>query len=39
LKTDPMEMKSRYGDSEYTQPITKLKKELDRLRRQYKVKE
>ena len=39
LKTDPMEMKSRYSDSEYTQPITKLKKELDRLRRQYKVKE
>jgi len=39
LKTDPMEMKSRYGDSEYTQPITKLKKELGRLRRLYKVKE
>jgi arylsulfatase A-like enzyme len=39
LKTDPMEMKSRYGDSEYTQPITKLKKELERLRQQYKVKE
>jgi arylsulfatase A-like enzyme len=37
LKTDPMEMKSRYGDSEFTQPITKLKKELDRLRQQYKV--
>jgi len=39
LKTDPMEMKSRYGDSEYAQPITKLKRELARLRRQYKVKE
>ncbi|MDE2682500.1 MAG: sulfatase [Verrucomicrobiota bacterium] len=39
LKTDPMEMKSRYGDSGYIQSITKLKRELERLRRQYKVKE
>tara|TARA_B100001167_G_scaffold26708_1_gene13998 strand:- start:22 stop:609 length:588 start_codon:yes stop_codon:yes gene_type:complete len=39
LKNDPMEMKSRYGDREYIRPITKLKRELDRLRRQYKVKE
>ena len=39
LKTDPMEMKSRYGDSKYDQTISDLKKELERLRRQYKVKE
>jgi hypothetical protein len=37
LKTDPMEMKSRYGDNEYAQTISDLKGELDRLRRQYKV--
>ena len=37
LKTDPMEMKSRYSDSKYAQRIGGLKKELTRLRRQYKV--
>ena len=39
LKTDPMEMKSRYGDNEYAQTISDLKGELERLRRQYNVKE
>jgi ribosomal protein L29 len=32
-------MKSRYGDSEYTQTISDLKGELTRLRQQYRVKE
>jgi len=39
LKTDPMEMTSRYADSKYKQTIADLKKELDRLRRQYLIKE
>ena len=39
LKTDPMEMKSRYSDSKYAQRVGDLKKELTRLRRQYRVKE
>jgi arylsulfatase A-like enzyme len=39
LKTDPMEMKSRYGDNEYAQTISDLKGELTRLRQQYRVTE
>ncbi len=39
LKKDPMEMVSRYGDSEYADMITKLEKELKRLRQHYKVEE
>jgi len=39
LKTDPMEMKSRYDDAQYTQRIAGLKKELTRLRQQYQVQE
>ncbi|MEC9005227.1 MAG: sulfatase [Planctomycetota bacterium] len=38
LKNDPMEMKSRYADPRYTQKVAGLKKELARLRGQYKVK-
>ncbi|MCP4817115.1 MAG: DUF4976 domain-containing protein, partial [Planctomycetaceae bacterium] len=38
LKNDPMEMKSRYADPQYTQKVAGLKKELARLRGQYKVK-
>ena len=37
LKNDPMEMKSRYADPQYTQKVAALKKELARLRDQYKV--
>ena len=37
LKDDPMELRSRYGDLEYAQAVSELKKELERLRRQYKV--
>ena len=39
LKTDPMEMTSRYDDPKYKQPIADLKKELDRLRRKYLIRE
>lgn len=39
LKNDPMEMKSRYDDSEYAQRVAGLKKELSRLRQQYQVQE
>ena len=39
LKTDPMEMKSRYGDANYAQAVFQLKKDLKRLRRDYKVQE
>ena len=39
LKNDPMELKSRYGDSEYARTISQLTKELTRLRQQYKVAE
>ena len=39
LKTDPMEMTSCYDDPKYKQPIADLKKELDRLRRKYLIRE
>ena len=39
LKNDPLEMTSRYGDSEYVQTVSELKKELKRLRQHYKVEE
>ncbi len=39
LKNDPMEMKSRYDDAQYAQRVAGLKKELTRLRQQYKVEE
>ena len=37
LKNDPMEMKSRYEDSQYAQRVAGLKRELTRLRQQYQV--
>ncbi len=37
LKNDPMEMKSRYGDSEFAESIDAMKQELKRLRKQLKV--
>ncbi|MAG93659.1 MAG: sulfatase [Planctomycetaceae bacterium] len=37
LKNDPMELRSRYGDSDYAQSVSELKKELERLRQKYKV--
>ena len=37
LRNDPMEMKSCYGDKKYGEAISRLKNELARLRRQYKV--
>ena len=39
LKNDPTELESRYGDPEYAQAIAASKKELERLRRHYKVKD
>ena len=39
LKSDPMEMKSRYGDAEYAQTISDFKIELTRLRKHYLVEE
>ena len=39
LKKDPNEMQSRYGDPQYTLTIAALKKELNRLRKQYQVEE
>ncbi len=37
LKRDPMELKNRYGDSQYLRIIQQYKQELKRLRGQYKV--
>lgn len=37
LKKDPNEMKSVYGNPEYSAKLTELKQELKRLRRQYEV--
>ena len=39
LKNDPMEMKSRYDDVQYTRRVAGFKKELSRLRQQYQVQE
>jgi len=39
LKTDPNEMKSIYSNPEQKNQIAKMKKELQRLRKQYKVPE
>ena len=39
LEKDPNEMQSRYGDPQYTPTIAALKKELNRLRKQYQVEE
>lgn len=37
LKKDPHEVENQYGKQEYEEPISKLKKELDRLRDYYEV--
>ena len=37
LKKDPMEMTSRYDNPEYSETVSELKKELTRLRQEYKV--
>ena len=37
LKRDPMELRSRYGDPEYAPAVAASKKELELLRRQYRV--
>ena len=37
LQNDPSEMKSEYSNPEYAPEIERLKKELLRLREQYKV--
>ena len=34
---DPAEMKSEYGNPEYTETITQLKTELERLKTKFKV--
>jgi arylsulfatase A-like enzyme len=39
LKKDPSEMKSQYENPEYSSVVAKLKKELARLKKQYKVPE
>ena len=39
LQKDPMEMKNLYADKSYRGDIQSMKKELQRLRKQYKIKE
>ena len=39
LQKDPMEMKNLYADESYRGDIQSMKKELQRLRKQYKIKE
>ena len=39
LKKDPQELNSEYANPEYTEEVARLKKELQRLRKYYKVPE
>lgn len=39
LKTDPREMRSRYGDPQYAQIVSEMQQELTRLRQHYNVDE